>query len=162
MRYVWVHIYRYIQIYAYVYILYTHIYIDACIRQQICIFTYSYTYLKECMYIYIYVFAYSLVKSSTISLFVNLHWLYQRKAVHFRNTLSLKCLQQALMWRSYWNWFLKKSTAKKLLIRLYRYRRRLYQAKTEGEFTEHLLLSYGGFSGLHCILTHVSIYICAS
>lgn len=56
----------------------------------------------------------------------------------------------------------KKSTAKKLLIRLYRYRRRLYQAKTEGEFTEHLLLSYGGFSGLHCILTHVSIYICAS
>ena len=56
----------------------------------------------------------------------------------------------------------KKSTAKKLLIRLYRYRRRLYQAKTEGEFTEHLLLSYGGFSGLHCILTHVSIYIYAS
>ena len=73
-----------------IYILYTHIYIDACIRQQICIFTYSYTYLKEC--IYIYVFPYSLVKSSTISLFVNLHWLYQRKAVHFRNTLSLKCL----------------------------------------------------------------------
>lgn len=86
---------------------YLQVHIDLCI----CIYT-VYSYLHRCLhtstnmyihifiyifkrmyvYIYIYVFAYSLVKSSTISLFVNLHWLYQRKAVHFRNTLSLKCL----------------------------------------------------------------------
>lgn len=161
MRYVWVHIYRYIQIYAYVYILYTHIYIDACIRQQICIFTYSYTYLKECMYIYICIcvqsgeeFHYFTICQSSLVI--------SEEGSPFPQHFEPKVLIVGPHVEKLLELVFKKSTAKKLLIRLYRYRRRLYQAKTEGEFTEHLLLSYGGFSGLHCILTHVSIYICAS